>query len=83
MRHVIVLGLCAFALLAGSVERAEAVSQAGGIGLQFPIGARYNALGEAGTALSTDISALWWNPGGFAFASDGGHRPPLSIPPEP
>lgn len=53
-------------------QPAWAVSQAGGIGLTFPIGARYNALGEAGTALSTDITAMWWNPGGFAFAADTG-----------
>lgn len=48
-------------------DAALAVSQAGAISLQFPIGARYNALGEAGTALATDMTALWWNPGGFAF----------------
>lgn len=73
MRHVgsILLGLAALALLA---QPARAVSQAGAIGLTFPVGARYNALGEAGTALSSDITALWWNPGGFAFAADGGHR---------
>jgi len=53
-------------------NEASAVSQAGGIGLQFPVGARYNAMGEAGTALSTDITALWWNVGGFAFAADQG-----------
>jgi hypothetical protein len=74
MRHLIVLGLCALLVVMATADRAEAVSQAGGIGLQFPIGARYNALGEAGTALSTDISALWWNPGGFAFAADAGYR---------
>ncbi len=59
-------------VLAVGATEALAVSQAGGIGLQFPIGARYNALGEAGTALATDVTALWWNPGGFAFAADGG-----------
>ena len=53
---------------------ALAVSQAGAISQTFPIGARYNALGEAGTALSTDIAAMWWNMGGFAFAADGGKR---------
>jgi len=53
---------------------ALAVSQAGAISLTFPIGARYNALGEAGTAHSTDITAMWWNVGGFAFAADRGKR---------
>lgn len=53
---------------------ALAVSQAGAISLTFPIGARYNALGEAGTAHSTDITSMWWNVGGFAFAADKGKR---------
>ncbi|MBU0743218.1 PorV/PorQ family protein [bacterium] len=47
-----------------------AISGAGAIALEFPIGARYNALGEAGTALSQDATAMWWNPGGLAFATD-------------
>ncbi len=50
--------------LAGS---ALAGSGAGAINLTFPIGARYNALGEAGTALSQDVTSIWWNPGGLAF----------------
>jgi len=49
---------------------AYAISGAGAIALEFPIGARYNALGEAGTALSQDATAMWWNPGGLAFATD-------------
>jgi len=53
---------------------ALAVSQAGAISLTFPIGARYNALGEAGTAHDTGITAMWWNVGGFAFAADSGKR---------
>jgi len=47
-----------------------AISGAGAIALEFPIGARYNALGESGTALSQDATAMWWNPGGLAFATD-------------
>ncbi len=27
-------------------------------------------MGEAGTALAQDVTAMWWNPGGFAFATD-------------
>jgi hypothetical protein len=53
---------------------ALAVSQAGAIHLTFPIGARYNALGESGTALAADASSTWWNPGGFAFAADDGYN---------
>lgn len=52
-------------------ETCRAVSGAGAIVLDFPIGARYNAMGEAGVALSQDATAAWWNPGGLAFASDG------------
>lgn len=40
---------------------------AGAINLVFPVGGRYNALGEAGTALAQDATAMWWNPGGLAF----------------
>ncbi len=47
-----------------------AQSGAGAIALEFPIGARYNAMGEAGTALSQDATSIWWNPGGLAFATD-------------
>lgn len=46
---------------------ALAASGAGAINLTFPIGARYNALGESGTALSQDVTSIWWNPGGLAF----------------
>ncbi len=55
---VLVMGFCGSAM---------AGSGAGAINLTFPIGARYNALGEAGTALSQDVTAIWWNPGGLAF----------------
>jgi len=51
---------------------ALAGSGAGAIILSFPIGARYNALGEAGVALAQDVTACWWNPGGLAFASARG-----------
>ena len=64
------LMLAAVTLLAFS-SPALAVSGAGAIALEFPIGGRYNAMGEAGTALSQDVTAMWWNPGGFAFATGG------------
>jgi len=56
-------------VLASAVP-AFAGSGAGAIVLSFPIGARYNALGEAGTALAQDASAAWFNPGGMAFLGD-------------
>jgi hypothetical protein len=56
-----------------------AVSGAGAIALEFPIGARYNALGEAGVALSQDATASWWNPGGLAFLGDGGKTHDLHL----
>jgi len=65
------LMLAAVSLLVFS-SPALAVSGAGAIALEFPIGARYNALGEAGTALAQDVTAMWWNPGAFAFATGAG-----------
>nr|MEE4267235.1 PorV/PorQ family protein [Candidatus Krumholzibacteria bacterium] len=61
------LGLALVLGLAGS---AMAGSGAGAINLTFPIGARYNALGESGVALSQDVTSIWWNPGGLAFMAD-------------
>lgn len=47
---------------------------AGAIVLQFPIGARYNAMGEAGSALAQDATAAWFNPGGLAFMASRGYQ---------
>ncbi len=55
------------ALIFGMGSAAFAGSGAGAINLSFPIGARYNALGESGTALAQDVTAIWWNPGGLGF----------------
>ncbi len=74
MNRSLLAALAVLTLLTAVTHEAAAVSQAGAISLTFPIGARYNALGESGTALSTDITAMWWNVGGFAFAADGGRR---------
>jgi len=57
------------ALAVGICGAALAGSGAGAINLSFPIGARYNAMGEAGTALAQDVTAQWWNPGGLGFLS--------------
>lgn len=55
------------ALATGICGTALAGSGAGAINLSFPVGARYNALGESGTALAQDVTAQWWNPGGLGF----------------
>jgi len=62
-----ITALLATVISTGLAGGAMAQSGAGAINLTFPIGARYNALGEAGTALSQDVTACWWNPGGLAF----------------
>lgn len=67
MRRIFVVAALAAVLVMGIAGAALAGSGAGAINLSFPIGARYNALGEAGTALSQDATAMWWNAGGLAF----------------
>jgi len=67
MRRILVMAAVGAVLVMGFGDAALAGSGAGAINLSFPIGARYNALGEAGTALSQDATAMWWNPGGLAF----------------
>ena len=74
-----ILGWALALLVLGSAGEALAVSQAGAIHLTFPIGARYNGMGESGTALADDAAALWWNPGGFAFAADDGYDWDLEV----
>lgn len=66
MKRISIAAILAVALTGGLAAQAVA-SGAGAISLTFPIGARYNSLGEAGTALSQDATAIWWNPGGLAF----------------
>jgi len=72
LKKLVWITMCLAALM-GARDDARAVSQAGGIALTFPVGARFNALGEAGTAEATDYTAMWWNPGGFAYAADKGN----------
>ena len=67
MRRIFVVAALGAVLVMGFAGAALAGSGAGAIILSFPIGARYNGLGEAGTALSQDATAMWWNPGGLAF----------------
>ena len=58
MKRILLTVALATALTHGvSAARALAGSGAGAIALSFPVGARYNALGEAGTALSQDVTA--------------------------
>lgn len=65
-RKIVMVALGAL-MVFGLADQALAGAGAGAIDLTFPIGARYNAMGEAGTALSQDATALWWNTGGLAF----------------
>ena len=67
MKRIFVVAVLGAVLVTGFPGAALAGSGAGAINLSFPIGARYNALGEAGTALSQDATAMWWNPGGLGF----------------
>jgi hypothetical protein len=66
MKRIPIAAVLAMALVCGGGRQALA-SGAGAINLVFPVGARYNAMGEAGTALAQDVTAMWWNPGGLAF----------------
>lgn len=66
MKRTAIIAVLAACTLLGPAA-ALAFSGAGAINLQFPIGARYAAMGEAGSALSQDATAMWWNPGGLAF----------------
>lgn len=73
--------LMAMATLVGLLSAGPclAISGAGAIVLEFPIGARYNAMGEAGVALAQDATAAWWNPGGLAFLRDSGSNSEVQI----
>ncbi len=70
MKRFAMVGVLGAVLLLGQPNSSRAVSGAGAINLVFPIGARYNAMGEAGVALAQDATASWWNPGGLAFLRD-------------
>ena len=67
MSRKLVMVVLGAVLTVGLAGQAQAGAGAGAIDLTFPIGARYNAMGEAGTALAQDATALWWNAGGLAF----------------
>lgn len=69
MKRIIISLTVVAAMAFGIGGVALAGSGAGAINLTFPIGARYNALGESGTALAQDATSIWWNNGGMAFLS--------------
>lgn len=69
-RTPVFVTLLSAACLMSAAGTALAMSGAGAIALEFPVGARFNGMGEAGTALAQDATAMWWNPGGLAFAND-------------
>ena len=70
MKRLLTVTLLGVTCILGSALPAQAGVGAGAIVLSFPIGARYNALGEAGTALAQDATATWFNAGGLAFMGD-------------
>lgn len=70
MKRLFLVTLLGLVCTCGHILPAVAGSGAGAIVLSFPVGARYNALGEAGLALSQDATATWFSPGGLAFLSD-------------
>jgi len=70
MKRTVIAGMLGTVFLLSLATTSWAVSGAGAINLVFPIGARYNAMGEAGVALAQDATAIWWNPGGLAFMRD-------------
>jgi hypothetical protein len=78
MKRISIAAALAVALT-GAFAGAALASGAGAISLTFPIGARYNAMGEAGTALSQDVTATWWNPGGLAFLPQRPERHDIQI----
>ena len=78
-RRVSLIALAVMVAACCEAESAQAVSGAGAIALEFPDGGRYNAMGEAGTALSQDATAMWWNPGGFAYATNDTYRKRLHV----
>lgn len=51
----------------GRVEGFSFVGNAGGEFLTIPVGARGVAMGQAFTAVSDDITSLWWNPAGLGL----------------
>jgi hypothetical protein len=67
MKRFLVTTVLSAVLIMGVAGPSIAGSGAGAINLTFPVGGRYNALGEAGTALAQDVTAVWWNPGGLGF----------------
>jgi hypothetical protein len=79
MKLKAVLAMLGLISAVGIPSAALAASGAGAILLAFPIGARYNALGEAGVGLAQDVSAAWFNPGGLAFLPDWNARTDVQI----
>jgi len=58
-----------FSAHAGNLKK---IAQTGMKWLSIPVGARASALGSAYTAMSDDVSSIFWNPAGIAY-TDRGH----------
>ena len=56
-------------LLTGYAATANAQAEAGAQSLLIAPGARSDGMGRAFVAVATDANAVWWNPGGLAFAT--------------
>jgi hypothetical protein len=70
---VILVLLFIFCLsLNSQAENLKKIAQTGMKWLSIPIGARAAALGGAYTAMSDDITSIFWNPAGIAY-TEGGH----------
>jgi len=66
---IIMILLITIPASAGGVKK---IAQTGMKWLSIPVGSRASALGSAYTALANDVSAIFWNPAGLAFA-EGRH----------
>ena len=64
----ILSALLGLLLVAGMASNAQAQSEAGAQSLLIAPGARADGMGRAFVGVADDASAVWWNPGGMAFA---------------
>lgn len=59
-------------ILIGPEDNITRVGTRGANFLEIPVGARETALGGAGTALTTGVNAMYWNPGALALSESFG-----------
>ena len=56
-------------ILSGYASSANAQAEAGAQSILIAPGARSDGMGRAYVAVADDANAIWWNPGGLAFAT--------------